>query len=51
MRFFGIWAMKVQTAGSPQPEAILYGVREPEKIRDLILSRRHAVYAEKSGDA
>ena len=51
MRFFGIWAMKVQTAGSPQPEATLYGVREPEKVREIILSQRRAVYGEKSEDA
>ena len=41
LRHYGIWAMGIQTAGSQQCEATLYGVREPEKIRDLILSRRH----------
>ena len=51
LRYFGIWVMQVQTAGSAQCEATLYGVREPEKIRELILSHRQSVYGEKSGDA
>jgi membrane protein YdbS with pleckstrin-like domain len=51
LRFCGIWALQIQTAGSQQCEATLYGVYEPEKIRDLILSSRQSVYGEKSGDA
>ena len=47
LRFFGIWAMKVQTAGSPQAEAILYGVCEAENVRELILSQRQGVYGNK----
>ena len=53
LRFFGIWTMKIQTAGtsSLEPEATLYGVCEPEKIRELILSQRRNIYGEKSEDA
>jgi len=40
LRYFNIWAMRIQTAGSAQCEATLYGVRNPEEIRELILSRR-----------
>jgi len=40
LRILGIWAMRIQTAGSPQVEATLYGVRNPEKVRDLILASR-----------
>ena len=50
-RFFGIWAMRIQTAGSAQCEATLYGVREPEKVREQILAQRKNVYGEKSDDA
>ena len=45
LRLFGIWAMRIQTAGSAQCEATLYGVCEPEKIRTVILSQRQGVYA------
>ena len=61
LRYFGIWVMNIQTAGSAQCEATLYGVREPEKVRLLILSHRQDVYLqdgyqqdgylEKAGDA
>jgi membrane protein YdbS with pleckstrin-like domain len=51
LRFFDIWAMRIQTAGSAQCEATLYGVCEPEKIRELILSQRQRIYGEKAGDA
>jgi len=47
LRFFGIWAMKVQTAGSAQCEAILYGVCEAENVREMILSQRQGVYGNK----
>jgi membrane protein YdbS with pleckstrin-like domain len=50
-RFFGIWAMRIQTAGSAQCEATLFGVREPESIRELILSKRKSINGEKSDDA
>jgi len=51
LRCFNIWAMRIQTAGSAQCEATLYGVRNPEEIRELILSRRKQVYGEKTEDA
>jgi len=51
LRFFGIWAMRIQTAGSPQAEAVLYGVKDCENVRKQILSQRHKVYNEKAGDA
>jgi len=47
LRFFGIWAMRIQTAGSAQCEATLYGVCEPEKVRELILSQRQGIYGNK----
>ena len=51
LRFFDIWAMRIQTAGSAQCEATLWGVREPEKMRELILSQRQGVYGEKTNGA
>jgi len=51
LRYFNIWAMQIQTAGSAQCEATLYGVRNPEEIRELILSQRQRIYGEKTGDA
>jgi len=51
LRFLGIWEMRIQTAGSTECEAKMYGVLDPEKVRELILSQRHKIYAEKSGDA
>jgi len=48
LRYFNIWAMRIQTAGSAQCEATLWGVREPEKIRELILAQRQGVYGEKT---
>ena len=44
LRYFNIWVMCIQTAGSAQTEAMLYGVREPEKVRELILAQRQSVY-------
>lgn len=41
LRFFGLWSMSIQTAGTGTGcEAVLYGVRDPEKVRDQILSQR-----------
>ena len=51
LRHFDIWAMRIQTAGSARCEAVLYGVRNPEEIRELILARRKQVYGEKTEDA
>jgi putative membrane protein len=51
LRHFGIWAMQIQTAGSALCEAVLCGVRNPEEVRELILSQRQRIYGEKAGDA
>jgi membrane protein YdbS with pleckstrin-like domain len=50
LRYYGIWAVRIQTTGSAC-EATLYGVREPEKIRELILSHRRCACHEKTDDA
>ena len=51
LRFFNIWAIRMQTAGSTESEATLYGIRNPEEVRELILSRRQSIYGEKTEDA
>jgi len=51
LRYFGIWVMQIQTAGSAQCEAVLFGVRNPEEVRELILSQRQRIYGEKAADA
>ena len=42
MRHFGLWSLRVQTAGagSHVPEGVLIGVEEPERVRDLLLETR-----------
>lgn len=42
MRMCGIWGLQVQTAGTGQQtaEAILYGVLDPETVRDQLLAAR-----------
>lgn len=42
MRWFGIWSLRVQTAGRGDsvPEASLIGLTEPEKVRDVLLQAR-----------
>jgi membrane protein YdbS with pleckstrin-like domain len=42
LRWCGIWALQVQTAGSGQgiPEAVLYGLDRPEEIRAELLHAR-----------
>lgn len=52
MRWCGIWAIHVQTAGTGQAvaEATLHGVLEPERVRDTLLAARdEAVRPRKSG--
>jgi uncharacterized membrane protein YdbT with pleckstrin-like domain len=51
LRHFGIWVMRIKTAGTATWEAALIGVREPEKVRELILSHQHVVHNEKMEDA
>ncbi|MHC5055001.1 MAG: PH domain-containing protein [Planctomycetota bacterium] len=42
MRHFGVWSLRVQTAGAGShiPEGVLFGVEEPERVRDLLLETR-----------
>ena len=45
MRRCGIWALQVQTAGAGGQsiaEAVLFGVEEPERLRDELLRARDA---------
>ena len=42
MRPFGIWGIAVQTAGSPMPEAVMFGLDEPEKVRNDLIRERDA---------
>jgi membrane protein YdbS with pleckstrin-like domain len=46
LRFFGMWIIKVQTAGtgSQMPVAMLIGVRSPEQIREEILAAKTAYH-------
>jgi len=52
MRWCGIWGLQVQTAGTGQtaPEATLYGVKEPEQVRDQLLAARDKVVSEQRDD-
>jgi putative membrane protein len=44
LRHFGLWRLDIQTAGSGQQraEASLYGLTDPERTKELILSARDA---------
>jgi len=45
LRYFGLWRMDIQTAGSGQQraEAYLYGLTDPEQAKEMILAARDAV--------
>ena len=45
LRYFGLWRLDVQTAGSGQQraEACLYGLADPEQARKMILTARDVV--------
>jgi len=45
MKLCGVWELRVQTAGMGQgvPEAALYGLSEPEAVRDMLLAARDDV--------
>jgi putative membrane protein len=45
LRFFGIWRLDIQTAGSGQQraEAYLYGLVNPEDAKETILKARDAI--------
>ena len=51
LRHFGIWVLQIQTAGYGTQGARLYGVRNPEEVRELILSQRQRIYGEKAAEA
>jgi len=38
MRHFGLEGLRFQTAGSPQPEGTMIGVRNAQEVRDSIMS-------------
>jgi len=42
LKLCGIWELRVQTAGTGQsvPEATLYGVTDPEAVRDVLMTAR-----------
>jgi len=44
MQACGMWAIRIQTAGqgTPMPEATLYGITDPEHIREWLLAQRDA---------
>jgi membrane protein YdbS with pleckstrin-like domain len=37
-RLFGLWSLRIETAGSPYPEAIVWGPTDPEAARDTLLA-------------
>ncbi len=45
LRFFGLWRLDIQTAGSGQQraEAYLYGLVNPEEAKETILKARDAI--------
>ena len=44
MRHFGIWQMCIYTVDlRGVNRAVLYGVHDPEKVRDMLLSQRHVL--------
>jgi membrane protein YdbS with pleckstrin-like domain len=42
MKLCRIWELRIQTAGTGQsvPEATLYGITDPEAVRDMLLAAR-----------
>lgn len=51
MRRFGIWALQIQTAGTGHQlaEGVLYGVKDPEAVRDELLAARDAARGRQAG--
>jgi len=49
MRRLGIWSLHIQTAGvgNPMAEGVLYGLADPEAIRDQLLAARDAARADR----
>ncbi len=42
LRHYGLWTLKLQTAGVGQgrAEGVLYGLTEPERIREMLIAAR-----------
>ncbi|HAU36663.1 MAG TPA: hypothetical protein DCX07_02965 [Phycisphaerales bacterium] len=42
LRHFGLWTLKLQTAGVGQgrAEGVLYGLTEPDRVREMLISAR-----------
>jgi len=45
LRYFGLWRLDIQTAGSGQQkaEAYLYGLNDPEQAKEVILNARDVI--------
>lgn len=45
MKWCGLWELRIQTAGTGQamPEVSLYGLTQPEQVRDLLIKERDKI--------
>ncbi|MBN1973626.1 MAG: PH domain-containing protein [Sedimentisphaerales bacterium] len=45
MKWCGLWELRIQTAGTGQamPEVALYGLTQPEQVRDLLIKERDKI--------
>ncbi len=52
LRYFGLWRLDIQTAGSgqQQAEAYLYGLNDPETMKEMILNARDAIAINNKGN-
>ena len=50
MKACGIWELRLQTAGTGEnmPEASLYGLDDPEGVRDLLLAARDEIVQQRA---
>ena len=50
MKWCGLWDLRIQTAGTgnAMPEASLYGLIQPEQVRDLLLKERDRIQSHKN---
>lgn len=50
MKACGIWELRIQTAGTGEntPEASLYGLDDPEEVRDLLLAARDEIVQQRA---
>ncbi|MBN2588282.1 MAG: PH domain-containing protein [Sedimentisphaerales bacterium] len=49
LKKMGIWQLQIQTAGTghARPEVSLYGLTQPEQIRDLLIKERDKIISNK----